>query len=112
MASESKIVLSVDGVSYAVDGLGNVVKKTTELGDAAKDTSEKVKGWGGIMDAIFSSMPAHVAEGMLLRDAFEKIADVAQEAVMALPHLIERSIESGNSLFEMSLKTGASVEGL
>lgn len=58
------------------------------------------------------SFVARVAEGVLLHDAIEKVVDAVKEGIMAFPELVEHTIATGNSLFEMSLKTGASVENL
>src|SRR5581483_4660581 len=61
---------------------------------------------------VGSSFAARVAEGVLLRDMFHELLDVVKEGIEAFPELVQHTIETGNQLFEMSLKTGASVEGL
>jgi hypothetical protein len=67
-------------------------------------------------ESFFSHLVAGVASGELLAHGLEKVGEVAldafKEAAMALPELIEHTIQTGNQIYEMSLKTGASVENL
>ncbi len=57
-----------------------------------------------------------VAIGTMLGTAFEKVGEAIvqamERAVEAVPELVSHTIELGNQLFEMSMKTGASVEHL
>ena len=69
----------------------------------------------GVLGFI-THLAAGVTVGGLLKDGLEKIGEVGFEAFKkmaeTLPELIGHTMELGNQLFEMSLKTGASVEGL
>ncbi|HKC84582.1 MAG TPA: hypothetical protein VKG02_01330, partial [Blastocatellia bacterium] len=85
------------------------------LGDAAATASQS-SGIFGSLSASFSTFVAGVASGEIIAEIFKKIAssilEVGVAAAEALPQLIEHTIEVENSLYEMSLKTGASVENL
>src|SRR5581483_7908053 len=64
------------------------------------------------LNELGSSFVARVAEGVLLRDAIREVINVVKEGIDAFPDLVKHTIQTGNSLYEMSLKTGASVENL
>lgn len=64
------------------------------------------------LSRIGNSFVARVAEGMLLRDAIREVLSVVKSLAEAFPNLLEHTVAVGDSLFNMSVKTGASVEGL
>lgn len=85
----------------------------------AADTSELVRNVeqsNEKLDEIGEHMTEAVFSGELLEHAFEKLGEIGLEAIRsiaeAFPELVEHAIEVGNSIYEMSLKTGASVENL
>lgn len=83
-----------------------------KIADETKNAGHASVGWVDGIKALGGSFVAHVAEGILLRDAIHEIFGAVEEATKALPELIAHTAETGNKLYEMSLKTGASVENL
>lgn len=92
MADVNIQVNATDGASPVFENIGN-----------AAETS-----WEKIAEGVVS--------GELMKDALEKLGEAGVEAFTkiaeAIPNLIEHTITVGNSLYEMSLKTGATVENL
>lgn len=101
--SEAKITISAQDL--ASDVFAKVSEAMQATGQAAMSFSDSVAHLG-------QSWVARVAEGVLLRDAIHGVIDKVKEGIAAFPELVEHSIKVGNQLFEMSLKTGASVENL
>jgi hypothetical protein len=101
--AEAKIVISAQDL--ASDVFAKVTTAMQSTGQAAMSFSDAVTHLG-------ESWVARVAEGVLLRDAIHKVIDVVKDGISAFPELVEHTIKVGNQLFEMSLKTGASVENL
>lgn len=104
-----KIAANIEDLKTAMAQARQAVLDNTE---ATKHASEASAGWTGVLNELSHSFVAHVAEGVLLRDAIHEILDAVKEAIVAFPELIEHTIAVGNSLFEMAMKTGSSVEGL
>jgi hypothetical protein len=79
------------------------------LAEATKQADEKSEN-------LFTRIATGVATGELLAQALQKIGEIGLEAFKqvaeALPAVIEHTAALGNSLYEMNLKTGASVESL
>lgn len=92
----------------AVTALFGLNKAGDEM---AASMSGAEKSTGSFVDSL-AGLVTGVAGGELLAGAFEKILDSAKDVAMALPELVAHTAELGNSLYEMSLKTGASVESL
>jgi hypothetical protein len=68
------------------------------------------------IENIDQSMVKNIATGVALGEMFTKVAELGvtafEKIADAIPAVIEHTIAVGNSLYEMSLKTGASVENL
>ncbi len=79
---------------------------------AIKAANTETTSWLSGLNAMGSSWVARIAEGILLRDAIHEVIDVVKEGILAFPEMVKHTVEVGNSLYEMSLKTGASVENL
>jgi hypothetical protein len=101
--AEAKIVIS------AQDLASEVFKNVS---DAMQATGAAAVTFGDSVAKMGSSFVARVAEGVLLRDAIHEILDVVKEGIASFPDLVLHTIAVGNSLYEMSLKTGGSVENL
>jgi hypothetical protein len=82
------------------------------IADAAKAARTEGEGMASSFASWGAGMVANIASGELLAHAIERIGEAALEAAKALPEMVMHTIEVGNSLYEMSLKTGASVENL
>src|SRR5262252_4529944 len=97
-----------DACARAVTSLASLGEAA---GESAKNLAEADKGVEGL-GASLAKLASGVASGELLKDAFEKVLDVTKELLTAIPDLVTHTIDLGNNLYEMSLKTGASVENL
>ena len=97
------------------DACSKAVTSLLSLNDAAqtsaKGLAEADKTTQSFADSL-TNLVSGVASGELLADAFEKLGDMALQAAQAFPAMIAHAVDLGNSLYEMSLKTGASVENL
>ncbi|HYM22015.1 MAG TPA: hypothetical protein VEU08_02365, partial [Vicinamibacterales bacterium] len=85
----------------------------------AADTSELVRNTAQAAQTVqdFADHATEtIAVGTMLGNAFSKAGELIVEgleaAAEAFPDLIEHAIDLGNHLFDMSMKTGASVENL
>src|SRR4051812_11815672 len=87
----------------------NIEARTASIEEAARKTVDVVEG-------MKQSMLGTIVSAELLTDVIEKFAEFSVEAlksvVEGLIGIVEHAEALGNSLFEMSLKTGASVENL
>jgi hypothetical protein len=101
--ADAKITIS------ATDLASDVFQKVS---DALKQTGESSLVASEHVEKLGHSFVERVAEGILLRDAIHGVIDIVKEGITSFPELVEHTIKVGNSLFEMSLKTGASVENL
>ena len=68
------------------------------------------------VESAESSMLSSIVSGTALGTALEamgvKALEAFQSAAEAIPDFVEQTIDLGNSIYEMSMKTGASVENL
>jgi hypothetical protein len=91
-------------------------EETRKLAEAEKRLAEEAKKAGEASGGFFAKLAAGVAVGTLVADALKKIGEMAVQAftsaAMAVPNMIKATMDLGGSLFDMSLKTGASVENL
>jgi hypothetical protein len=108
--AEAKITISAQDLASGVMDVVN--QKLREMGAATEDAKPHVETFGESIEKLGHSFALRVAEGELLRDAFHEVFNVVREGIAAFPELVMHTIEVGNKLFEMSLKTGASVENL
>lgn len=93
-----------------------VVRISAQLAEFQKSFDEANKTLNKF-ESEFSGVATKAAAvgafiGTAAEKVLEKVAEAATHAIEALPNLIEHTIEVGNRLYEMSLKTGASVENL
>ncbi len=93
------------GIQNLADQARGAAEETLRLADAAQQAEEKTHGW-------VLTIAEGVVGGELLTKAFEHVFEAAKSVVEAFPQLVEHTIAVGNSIYEMALKTGASVEGL
>jgi len=114
-AAEKMKLLGIDvpkNLQAIADAATAAAKPIADVGKAATDSQTALGGIG----ASFTNLVAGVATGELIADVFKKIGEellqLGIHAAEVLPMMVEHAIEVGNSLFEMSLKTGASVENL
>jgi hypothetical protein len=103
---------TVDAQGKLHDELGRFVSRAQETTTATQASADAVRGWGDIFSSVLHSFEGRVVEAFAIRDAMRALQDVAKEALAAFPEMVEHTIEVGNQLWEMSIKTGASVEGL
>lgn len=108
--ADAKITISA--TDLASDVFTRVAAALKDTGSAAGEASPHVDSFGESVKRLGDSFVARVAEGVLLRDAIHEVLNVVKEGLLAFPELVEHTIQTGNSLYEMSLKTGASVENL
>jgi hypothetical protein len=94
------------------DACTKAVLSLVGMNEAGKGTETAFNGLTESVSSSAAGMVAAVASGEVVADVLKKIGDMAMEAATALPELIAHTIEVGNQLYEMSLKTGASVENL
>jgi len=100
--------------------IDKAIEKYDALGIAAptalKQLSDAMKHADDDSESFFAHLVSGVAVGELIAHAFENIGEAAihgfEGAIESAVDLVSHSIEVGNALFEMSLKTGASVENL
>jgi tetratricopeptide (TPR) repeat protein len=112
-AQKERINGLVDKAIEKYQALGQVAPAhMLALADATKVGDQATTGWLGSLAALGNSWVARVAEGVLLRDAIHQVLDLVKDGIMAFPDLVKHTTAFGNSLYEMSLKTGASVENL
>lgn len=104
-----KIAANVEDLKTAMAQARQAVLDNTE---ATRKASEAAGGWSSMLDTLGGSFVARVAEGQLLRDAIREILSAVKDTIEAFPDLLEHSVALGNSLYEMAVKTGSSVEGL
>jgi hypothetical protein len=102
---------SPDGVNHATIAslVVQVLADTAELRTGMAQAVDIVEG-------MSSSMLSTITVGNLLSDGFEKLGEMGLQAVTAIaeaiPELVGHTIDLENQIFEMSMKTGASVETL
>ena len=110
------VELEIRAKNLTQDAFTAIQAALKALEDTSSQTSQRSSEAFGIFSKsigdLGSSFVARVAEGVLLRDAVHELLDVSQSVIEAFPSMVEHTIAVGNSLYEMSLKTGASVEGL
>lgn len=101
-----------DGFKAVAEQLEDINKKM----DESKDSSEKAGGGMAELGTKVGGLVTQIAEGVVTGELFvkalEHIWEGLKEVAEFLPELIFHAEEFGNKLYEMSLKTGASVEGL
>ena len=99
-----------------VDETKKAEEEARKFAEAQKKLAEESQNAGGAFAGLFGKLAGGVAIGTLVADALKSIGAAAMAAVGAvassLPNMINKAIELGGSLFDMSLKTGASVENL
>ena len=87
-----------------------------KIAEELRKVTDAGKGAKGSAEGLFASLTQGVAVGTLIADTFKAVGSAIlgaiQSAAMALPNMIQQTIDLGGSLFDMSLKTGASVENL
>jgi hypothetical protein len=89
-----------------------LAKIAAETKKVAEETKKAEAASGG----FFAKLAGGVAVGNLVADSLKAIGSAAlsafSSAAMALPNMIKQTMDLGGSLFDLSLKTGASVENL
>jgi hypothetical protein len=109
---DAKITISTEGVEGAGQAFAGLREVVDGTGKSLRETGESGIWLLDRMQDLGSSFVGRVAEGVLLRDAVREVLGGVKDLTLALPELIDHTIEFGSHLYDMSLKTGASVEGL
>lgn len=113
MATVASMIYSIEAQTSSIEKSMVDVKALVDSVDKSMTTAAaSTGGWSSILDTLGGSFVARVAEGQLLRDAIREILSGVKDVIEAFPDLLAHTIAVGNSLFEMSVKTGSSVEGL
>ncbi len=104
-----KIAANIEDLKTAMAQARQAVIDQTAATQAA---TEAAAGWGASLDKLGGEMLLSVTSGQLLADALIAIGVAVKDALDAIPEFVAHTIDLGNSLYEMSMKTGASVESL
>lgn len=109
-AEQAKLNATLTQAIAKYDALGkSAPADMLALADATKQADASSEN-------LFTRIAGGVATGELLADALQKIGEIGleafKEAAAVIPTLIEHAAALGNTLYELSLKTGGSVEGL
>ena len=114
--ADSNVYIVVKATDLASDVMAHVqeaIKKTASTTTSStQEMQHDTESLTSSLAGLGNSFVARVAEGLLLRDAIREVISVVKEGIEAFPQLLEHTVAVGNSLFDMSMKTGASVEGL
>jgi hypothetical protein len=110
--ADAKLTFSVEDWKAADEAFSRLTESAKGTRDSLRDTGESGIWLVDVLKDLGNSFVGRVAEGVLLRDAMRELLGGVKDVAEALPTMIEHLVDSGNHLFEMSLKTGASVEGL
>jgi hypothetical protein len=110
--SDAKISFSVEDWKAADEAFQRLSESAKGTRDSLRETGESGIWLVDVFKDLGNSFVGRVAEGVLLRDAMREVLGGLKDVAEALPELIAHTVEFGSKLYDMSLKTGASVEGL